>query len=83
MTMGRRMVRFESTSTKATEAAKQTAAKAQEGLSRVSSAAGPAIANAAKGVSGALSRVGGRTGRLVAFVERTTAAPSPTFPRPS
>jgi len=70
MTMGRRMVRFESTSTKATEAAKQTAAKAQEGLSRVSSAAGPAIANAAKGVSGALSRVGGRTGRLVAFVER-------------
>lgn len=82
LSMGRRMVRFESsTTTKAAEAAKQTASKASstasevsskatEGLSRVTSAAGPAIANAAKGVSGALSRVGGRTGRLVAFVER-------------
>jgi F-type H+-transporting ATPase subunit g len=83
LSMGRRMVRFESTNTttKAAEAAKQTASqasstasaassKAAEGLSRVTSAAGPAIANAAKGVSGALSKVGGRTGRLVAFVER-------------
>ncbi|KAK0731416.1 mitochondrial ATP synthase g subunit-domain-containing protein [Lasiosphaeris hirsuta] len=82
LSMGRQMVRFESTSTtKATEAAKQAAskasstaseytAKASEGLSRVTAAAGPALANAAKGVSGALGRVGGRTGRLVAFVER-------------
>ncbi|KAK1755015.1 ATP synthase subunit G, mitochondrial [Echria macrotheca] len=83
LSMGRRMVRFESTSTttKAAETAKQTASKAsaaaseytskaQQGLSRVTAAAGPAIANAAKGVSGALGRVGGRTGRLVAFVER-------------
>ncbi|KAK4136552.1 hypothetical protein BT67DRAFT_374432 [Trichocladium antarcticum] len=85
LAMGRRMARFESTSatTKAAEAAKQTAsqassaaseasARAAQGLSRVTSAAGPAIANAAKGVTGALGRVGGRTGRLVAFVERQT-----------
>lgn len=90
LSMGRRMVRFESsTTTKAAEAAKETASKASstasevsskatEGLSRVTSAAGPAIANAAKGVSGALGRVGGRTGRLVAFVERKE--PPPTIP---
>lgn len=83
LSMGRRMVRFESTNSpaKAAEKAKETAskaassaseyaAKASQGLSRVTSAAGPAFANAAKGVSGALSRVGGRTGRLVAFIER-------------
>ncbi|KAL2255860.1 hypothetical protein VTK26DRAFT_2601 [Humicola hyalothermophila] len=85
LAVGRRMVRFESTSTstKAAETAKQTASeasstassaasRASQGLSRVASTAGPAIASAAKGVSGALSRVGGRTGRLVAFVERQT-----------
>jgi F-type H+-transporting ATPase subunit g len=81
---GRRVARFESTSSttkQAAEAAKQAAAqssstasettsKAAQGLSRVTSAAGPAIAKTAKGVSSALSRVGGRTGRLIAFVER-------------
>ena len=94
--LGRRMARFESTSTttKASETAKQTAskasetakqaaskaqaaaseytAKASEGLSRVTAAAGPAITNAAKGAADALGKVGGRTGRFVAFVERTT-----------
>jgi hypothetical protein len=91
--MGRRMLRFESTTTsttanKAADAAKQTASqasssaseyasKAQQGLSRVTSAAGPAIAGVAKGVTGALGRVGGRTGRLVAFVERMSTPPSP------
>ncbi|KAI9171714.1 ATP synthase subunit [Paramyrothecium foliicola] len=72
--------RFESTTTqKATEAAKDAAAKskeyqakAQEGLSRVTSAAGPALAGAARGVSSALGRVGGPVGRLVGFVERQT-----------
>jgi F-type H+-transporting ATPase subunit g len=65
--------RFESTSTqKATEAAKNTASKAQEGLSRVTSAAGPALAGAARGVTGALSKVGGRTGKVVGFIERQT-----------
>lgn len=82
LTLGRRMVRFESSTTaKAAETAKQTAAKAQaaaseytakasQGLSRVTAAAGPALANAAKGAAGALGRVGGRTGKFVGFVER-------------
>ncbi|EQK97628.1 ATP synthase subunit g [Ophiocordyceps sinensis CO18] len=45
---------------------------AQQGLSRVTTAAGPALVGAARGVTSALGRVGGRTGRLVAFVERQT-----------
>jgi len=65
--------RFESTTTqKAAEAAKDTTAKASQGLSRVTSAAGPAIASAARGVSGTLGRLGGRTGKLIAFIERQT-----------
>ncbi|KAK0751499.1 mitochondrial ATP synthase g subunit-domain-containing protein [Schizothecium vesticola] len=88
--LGRRMVRFESTSTttKAAETAKNAAsrasataseytakaseytAKASEGLSRVTAAAGPAITSAAKGAADALGKVGGRTGRLVTFIER-------------
>ncbi|KAI1195479.1 mitochondrial ATP synthase g subunit-domain-containing protein [Nemania serpens] len=77
--------RFESTTAKAAETAKHSASttaskaaasaseyasKAQEGLSKVSSAAGPAIAGAAKGVANSLSKVGGRTARAVAFVEK-------------
>ncbi|KHN96735.1 ATP synthase subunit g [Metarhizium album ARSEF 1941] len=66
--------RLESTaaSSKAAEAARGTASKAQQGLSRVTSAAGPAIAGAARGVGNALGKIGGRTGRLVALVERQT-----------
>lgn len=78
---GRAARRFESTSTKATEAAKDTASKASEkasdfqskaseGLSRVTSSAGPAISGAAKNLGNALGKVGGRTGRLIAFIER-------------
>ncbi|KAF7857017.1 hypothetical protein EAF04_009777 [Stromatinia cepivora] len=78
---GRAARRFESTSTKATEAAKDTASKASEkasnfqskaseGLSRVTSSAGPAISSAAKNLGNALGKVGGRTGRLIAFIER-------------
>lgn len=64
--------RFQSTTTeKAAEAAKDTASKAAQGLSRVTSAAGPAISGAAKGVAGALGKVGGRTGKVVGFVEST------------
>ncbi|KAH8167928.1 hypothetical protein CIB48_g306 [Xylaria polymorpha] len=55
---------------KATATASEYASKAQEGLSKVSSSAGPAIAGAAKGVASSLSKVGGRTARLVAFVEK-------------
>lgn len=78
---GRTARRFESTSSKASEAAKDTASKASqtaaeykskasEGLTRVASSAGPAISSAAKGLGSALSKVGGRTGRFVAFIER-------------
>jgi len=79
--IGRTTARFESTASKATETAKDTASKASqtaadykskasEGLSRVSSAAGPAISGAAKGLGNALGKIGGRTGRLIAFIER-------------
>ncbi|KAH6681302.1 putative sorbitol dehydrogenase [Halenospora varia] len=78
---GRTARRFESTTSKATEAAKDTASKASqtaaeykskasEGLSRVTSSAGPAISGAAKGLGNALGKIGGRTGRLIAFIER-------------
>ncbi|KAK7397546.1 ATP synthase subunit G atp20 [Neonectria punicea] len=63
--------RSESTAAqKATEAARDTASKAKEGLSRVTTAAGPAIAGAAKGLTTALGKVGGRTGKVISFVER-------------
>lgn len=55
--------RFEST---ATGKAAEAATKAQQGLSRVSGAA----AGAAKGLGNALSKAGGRTGRLFAMIER-------------
>lgn len=78
---GRAARRFESTSTKATQAAKDTASKASEkasdfqskaseGLSRVTSTAGPAITGVAKTVGNVLGKVGGRTGKLIAFIER-------------
>ncbi|KAG0645845.1 ATP synthase subunit [Hyphodiscus hymeniophilus] len=78
---GRSARRFESTTAKASEAAKDTASKASqtaseyqskasEGLSRVSSAAGPAISGAVKGLGNSLGKIGGRTGRLIAFIER-------------
>jgi len=66
---------------KASATASEYAGKAQEGLSRVTSSAGPAIVNAAKGVSGALGKVGGRTGRMVAFVERRFTSRSPVLNR--
>jgi len=80
--------RFESTTAKATETAKETASKASstaseyaskagEGLSKVTSSAGPAITGAAQGVASSLSKVGGRTARVVAFVESTS---KPWFP---
>ncbi|KAL7620264.1 ATP synthase subunit G atp20 [Parahypoxylon ruwenzoriense] len=50
--------------------ASEYSAKAAQGLSRVASSAGPAIAGAAKGVANSLSKFGGRTGRLVTFVEK-------------
>lgn len=55
---------------KYTAAASEYSAKAAQGLSRVTSSAGPVIAGAAKGLANSLGKVGGRTGRLVAFVEK-------------
>jgi len=67
----RTALRFNSsTASKASEKATEVKSKAAEGLSRVTSSAGPAISGAAKSVSNALSKIGGRTGRLIAFVER-------------
>ncbi|KAL2871832.1 F1F0 ATP synthase subunit g [Aspergillus lucknowensis] len=69
----RTAVRYSSSSgqgaSKATEMASSTASKAQEGLSRVTSSAGPAISGAAQGLGNALKKVGGRTGKVVSFVE--------------
>ena len=73
--------RYESTSAKASEAAAKASetaqnfqSKATEGLSKVSSSAGPAISGAVKGLGNTLSKIGGRTGRLIAFVESTSIA---------
>lgn len=54
-----------STSEKAGEAAQSAASKASDGLSRVSSAAGPALS----GVAQSLRKVGGRTGKVISFVD--------------
>ena len=63
-----------------TEAAKDTAAKSKEiasnatskasqGLSRVTSSAGPSVSGAAQRVSKLIGNIGGRTGRLISFVQ--------------
>ena len=57
------------TATKAKDSASTVTSKASQGLSKVTSSAGPALSGAAQGVSGALRRVGGRTGRFIGFVE--------------
>jgi hypothetical protein len=80
--------RSESTAAnKASETAKDAAAKAKEyqtkaaqGLSRVAGAAGPAIAGAARGVTNALGKVGGRTGKLINFVYFLLLRPPPPPP---
>ena len=63
-----------------TEAAKDAAAKskdtasnavsnASKGLSRVTSSAGPAVSGAAQRVSKVIGNIGGRTGRMISFVQ--------------
>ncbi|KKY22759.1 putative mitochondrial f1f0-atp synthase g [Phaeomoniella chlamydospora] len=56
-------------SAKAKETASSAVSKASEGLTRVTSTAGPAISNAVSGAGNALRKVGGRTGKVVAFVD--------------
>ncbi|EAW07223.1 F1F0 ATP synthase subunit g [Aspergillus clavatus NRRL 1] len=69
----RTAVRYASNTSEAASKASQTASsaasKASEGLSRVTSTAGPAISNAAQGLGSALRKVGGRTGKVIAFVD--------------
>ncbi len=54
---------------KVKETASATTSKASEGLSRVTSSAGSIVGGAASGARNALNKVGGRTGRLIAFVD--------------
>ncbi|KAL8709665.1 MAG: hypothetical protein Q9220_005605 [cf. Caloplaca sp. 1 TL-2023] len=65
-----------STATKSKEAASNATSKASQGLSRVTSSAGPALNGAVQGVSNALGRIGGRTGKLITFVEWSHPVPS-------
>ncbi|RYP67392.1 hypothetical protein DL769_005778 [Monosporascus sp. CRB-8-3] len=55
---------------KASSTASEYTNKAAQGLTRVASSAGPAIAGAAKGAANSLSKVGGRTGKMMGFIER-------------
>ncbi|KAL1994122.1 hypothetical protein VTN49DRAFT_2791 [Thermomyces lanuginosus] len=55
---------------KARETAQSTVSKASEGLSRVTSTAGPVIANAAQNIGSALRKIGGPAGRVISFVDR-------------
>ncbi|RMD42557.1 hypothetical protein DV735_g2522, partial [Chaetothyriales sp. CBS 134920] len=54
---------------KAKETAQAQVSKASEGLSRVTSSAGDTLTKLGSGASGVVARVGGRTGRLLRFVE--------------
>lgn len=57
------------TASKVQSSASTGVSKASEGLTRVQSSAGSAITGAATSAKNALSKVGGRTGRLISFVE--------------
>lgn len=63
--------RLGSSGSDAAAKARQLQARAQQGLSRVSAAAG-----AARRLSAALGSFGGRTAKVVAYVERTAPLPS-------
>jgi len=66
----RSALRYNSTASKATEKSSEFISKASEGLSRVSATAVPALSRAGSGLLKTLGKVGGRTGKVVAFVER-------------
>ncbi|KAI9817178.1 MAG: hypothetical protein M1827_001290 [Pycnora praestabilis] len=54
---------------KAKETASEATSKASEGLSRVKSSADSGISKASQGMSSTMGRIGGRTGRMIGFVE--------------
>jgi F-type H+-transporting ATPase subunit g len=53
----------------ASTAAETAVSKASEGLTRVTSSGGSAVSSAAERAKNALSSAGGRTGRVISFVE--------------
>ncbi|KAM0806354.1 P-loop containing nucleoside triphosphate hydrolase protein [Usnea florida] len=57
------------TTVKSKEAVSNASSKTSQGLSRVTSSAGPAVSGAAQGVSKAIGNIGGRTGRIISFVQ--------------
>ena len=76
----RSALRHASTTSEATQAVSNTAAKGKEtasaaaskasgGLSQVTSSAGPAVSGAAQGVSNSVNQLGGRVGRILNFAQ--------------
>ena len=57
------------TASKAKDSASKATSKASQGLSKVTSSAGPALSGATQRVSSIIGRIGGRTGRLISFVQ--------------
>ena len=57
------------TAAKTKETASNVQTKASQGLSRVTTSAGSGLSRASQGISKAIGRIGGRTGRLISFVE--------------
>ena len=57
------------TAAKTKETASNVQTKASQGLSRVTTSAGSGLSRASQGISKAVGRIGGRTGRLISFVE--------------
>ncbi|CAF9918997.1 hypothetical protein IMSHALPRED_004494 [Imshaugia aleurites] len=57
------------TAAKSKETASNATSKASQGLSKVTSSAGPAASGAAQRVSKAIGNIGGRTGRMISFVQ--------------
>ncbi|KAI1005807.1 hypothetical protein K3495_g2413 [Podosphaera aphanis] len=68
-TIGRSTSRFESTATKATETTPKTS-NVVDRISQVTSTAGPALSGAVNGLGRALSKIGGRTGTIIAFTQQ-------------
>ena len=57
------------TAAKSKETASNATSKSSEGLSKVTSSAGSAVSGAAQRVSKAVGNIGGRTGRMISFVQ--------------
>ena len=60
---------IQNTAAKSKETASNVESQASQGLSRVTSSAGSALSGAAQSASNVAGRIGGRTGRLIGFVQ--------------